>query len=188
MCAPRLSPPSLSRYRPSPTCQRHRRVASPSHTQPLPTGPRCRPAPPVSYSRRVNRAPPPLHCRAAALPPAPAGWGPMPPPSELPHRARGPLSLPRFPFPCLPRLHFKRHRPPRPRSPPPTATRAIHAPLFSLPLIHAGDRAAAVFIAFQTTVIAVSPPLPPGETRLSATIALTGVAHTSLILPRSSRS
>jgi hypothetical protein len=88
-------------------------------------------------------------------------------PSELPHRARGPLSLPRFPFPCLPRLHFKRHRPPRPRSPPPTATRAIHAPLFFLPLIHGGDRAAAVFIAFLTTVIAVPPPpvrpayLPP---------------------------
>jgi hypothetical protein len=73
-----------------------------------------------------------------------------------------------------------------PRSLLPPSLSSAHGHV-SPPLIHAGDRAAAVLIIFLTAVVAV-PPSPHGETRLSATIALFGAALTSLILPRISRS
>jgi hypothetical protein len=57
-----------------------------------------------------------------------------------------------------------------PHSPPPTATQASHAPQLFLPLVHTGDRAAAVLITFPTAV------------------GLFGAALTSLILPCSSKS
>jgi hypothetical protein len=66
------------------------------------------------------------------------------------------------------------------------ATQASHAPLLFPPLVHTGDRAAVVLIAFPTAVVAVSP--PHSETRLSTTLALFWATLTSLVLPCSSKS
>jgi hypothetical protein len=75
-----------------------------------------------------------------------------------------------------------------PRSPPPTATRASHAPFLFTRLIHAAGRVDAVPGAFLTATVAVPPPLPHGETRQSTTISLFEATLTSLIHPCSSRS
>jgi hypothetical protein len=88
------------------------------------------------------------------------------------------------PTPPLPLLQKEPVAMPRSLLPPSLSSAHGHV---SPPLIHAGDRAAAVLIIFLTAVVAV-PPSPHGETRLSATIALFGAALTSLILPRISRS
>jgi hypothetical protein len=90
-----------------------RHAASPSHTQPLPTGPRCRPVPPVSRCAHVaHAATSPIRCAPAAVrvarshrtrvvpahtapPPGPSLFAPSPAPTW--HRA-GPRPPPLCPF------------------------------------------------------------------------------------------
>jgi hypothetical protein len=157
-------------------------VSAPCHAVPLArtsartpaaaTGPRRRPAPPISLAvlccahrrpplfvaraRRYQSSPePPRPCRSTSLNPRPLL-------RFSPPRGAEPRSPP---LPCLPCLRFKRRRPPCtcsllffPRSPPPTTMWVIHAPLLFPPLVHAGDRVAVVLIAFRPRPLPFLPP------------------------------
>jgi hypothetical protein len=72
------------------------RDASPSHTQPLPTGPCCHPAPLVSHRTRVTRAPPPSTVTRQHRRLRPPAGGRRQLPEPFPYRTKASSS---FPFP-----------------------------------------------------------------------------------------
>jgi hypothetical protein len=162
--APRPLPPGPEVARPylSAAPFRITHVAVLPCSQPAPTVP-MRHAPPTAIgaaqSRRVHAVPihvakpwtpPPFSPPRSAEPP------PLPSPASPSLLQKAPAAVPALS--SLP-----------PRSPPPTATRAVHAPLLLPPLIHADDRATAVLIAFRLPSLpfctstmrhAYPPPLP----------------------------
>jgi hypothetical protein len=81
-----------------PVCQRH--AASPSRTQLLPTGPRCRSAPLVSRRNRVARAPLPSTVARQCRCPRPPVEGRCQPPEPSP-TVPGPPPPSFFPIPAL---------------------------------------------------------------------------------------
>jgi hypothetical protein len=133
-----------------------------------PTSPSPAVLPCRSRARRTREACAARRCRSSPEPVRPCRAGPhrrtlapLSAPFSPPHGAS-----PRTPTPPLPPLPPLQNEPAAtphsllpPRSPPPMATRASHAPLLFPPLVHAGDRAAAVIIAFLTSAVTV--PLPP---------------------------
>jgi hypothetical protein len=174
-------------------------------TQPLPTGPRCHPAPLVSRRAHVARAPPPSTVVWQRHRPRPLVGGRCQPPEPSPTAPGPPLS---FPFPASmwhpnpnppaslfsPLLRARArskatdHRP-VPLFTPLLYTRAqAHRCLSRPPLTRSTDHGRQDHCGPRHVSERSHPPPPHGETRQSATISLFGAALTSPVLPRSSRS
>jgi hypothetical protein len=143
----------------------------------------------LSAFKSVGRRPAPL-CRSAPSRPSSSTPPPLPSSLDSVHRPRMPVSPLHSPKFCRGVAVVQPLGEPLAHASSPSMIPTSPSSL-SLPVVQDLDRVVSDHRASSIAVEhsrAVAIPIPHGETRQSAAISLFGVAHTSLILPHSSRS